>query len=84
MKLQDFLKSKPTDQEKTEHILLLSWAWCDHEDKSTEFMLQYMTDMAEIDYDEVVDFITADDAEEKKSKFYETYPTWVKDLEEMA
>ncbi|MDD5649113.1 MAG: hypothetical protein PHF86_01660 [Candidatus Nanoarchaeia archaeon] len=38
-------------------ILLDAWAWCDKENKSTEYMLQYMADVSGVDYDEVVDFV---------------------------
>ena len=38
-------------------ILFDAWDWCDEEDKSTEFMLSYMADMAGIDYDTVVDVV---------------------------
>lgn len=39
-----------------------AWNYCDNKDKSTEFMLQYMQDLAKIDLDEVLLFI------EKESK----------------
>jgi hypothetical protein len=38
--------------------LVDAWNYCDEEDKSTEFMLQYMSDVAGIDYDIVVEFVT--------------------------
>lgn len=48
---------------KQKELLLEAWQYCDDEDKSTEFMLQYMSDVAEVDFDEVVDFVreTTDD-----------------------
>ena len=33
--------------------------WCDENDKSTEFMLQYISDVANVDYDEVIDFLVS-------------------------
>lgn len=38
-------------------ILIMAWNWCDQEDKSTEFMLTYMSDTAEVDYGDVVEFV---------------------------
>lgn len=32
--------------------------WCDENEKSTEFMIQYICDVAEMDYDEVIEFLT--------------------------
>ena len=31
--------------------------WCDENEKSTEFMIQYICDVAEMDYDEVIEFL---------------------------
>ncbi len=31
--------------------------WCDTEDKSTEFMIQYMQDYARVNFDEVMNFL---------------------------
>lgn len=82
MKLQDVDPSKMTEKEKDDHIMLVAWAWCDAEDKSTEFMFAYMSDLMELDYDEVVDrFIQLTD--KQRSEFYAKFPTWYKDLEEM-
>ena len=39
------------------HKLFEAWAYCDHFDKSTEFMLQYMQDKAEIDLDTSLQFL---------------------------
>ena len=38
-------------------MLVTAWNWCDEEDKSTEFMFAYMSDMGNVGYDEVVDFV---------------------------
>ena len=46
-----------TELEKT--MLIRAWNWCDEEDKSTEFMLQYMSDTAQVDYDVVVEFVVS-------------------------
>jgi hypothetical protein len=82
MKLQDLEGQDLTEYEANKHILLLAWAWCDHADKSTEFMLQYMADLTELDYDEVVDFI-ASISEEERQDWYEKFPTWLTDMQEI-
>jgi hypothetical protein len=35
--------------------------WCDENDKSTEFMIQYMQDTCRVDYDCVIRFLTMED-----------------------
>lgn len=50
--------------------LLDAWAYCDEEDKSTEFMLQYMSDMANVDYDDVVTWITSKAAAKARKEYY--------------
>ena len=42
----------------TKEKLFEAWAYCDENDKSTEFMLQYMQDYAGVDIDCVSNFIT--------------------------
>lgn len=42
---------------KTKDLLFKSWAYCDKHDKSTEFMLQYMQDVAKVDLDCVLGFL---------------------------
>ena len=37
--------------------LIHAWNYCDGEDKSTEFTLQYMADLAGVDYSTAVDFM---------------------------
>ena len=44
------------NKQQTE-LLLDAWDYCDEEDKSTEFMLQYMSDFANVDYDAVVEWL---------------------------
>lgn len=41
----------------TKNNLLEAWQYCDDNDKSTEFMLEYMQDMANVDLDCVINFI---------------------------
>lgn len=49
----------------TETALYLAWQYCDDEDKSTEFMFQYMRDMSGMSYDKVVDFVITKGGEER-------------------
>jgi hypothetical protein len=49
---------------KTKKLLLTAWQYCNDTDKSTEFMLQYMQDFANVDLDTVIEFIESiEDAE---------------------
>jgi hypothetical protein len=38
-----------------------AWKYCDIEDKSTEFMLEYMQDVANVDLDCVISFLQKHD-----------------------
>lgn len=40
-----------------EEMLREAQAWCDAEDKSTEFMIQYMQDYAKVSFDTVMNFL---------------------------
>lgn len=42
---------------ETKAKLFEAWQYCDDSDKSTEFMLQYMQDVAGVDLDCVINFI---------------------------
>ena len=42
---------------ETKNKLLAAWQYCDDHDKSTEFMLQYMQDVAKVDLDCVISFL---------------------------
>lgn len=44
-------------KKETKIKLLTAWQWCDDQDKSTEFMLQYMQDVAKVDLDCVINFL---------------------------
>lgn len=43
---------------ETRRKLLEAWQYCDDNDKSTEFMLQYMQDAANVDLDCVISFLS--------------------------
>jgi hypothetical protein len=54
----------------TKEKLFQAWAWCDEEDKSTEFMFQFMADSAGVSYDTAVTFV-CDTTEEERNDWYE-------------
>ena len=41
----------------TKQVLLDAWKYCNENEKSTEFMLQYMQDVANVDLDCVISFL---------------------------
>lgn len=45
-------------KEKTKALLREAKLYCDENDKSTEFMLQYMQDIANVDLDCVLNYLT--------------------------
>lgn len=51
-------------------LILEAWAYCDEEDKSTEFMLAYMSDVSGVDYEEVVDYIVSQKADKDRENYY--------------
>jgi hypothetical protein len=55
-----------TPTQKT--LILDAWDYCDEHDKSTEFMLQYMSDISGVDYDEVVDYIASEQSNIDREK----------------
>lgn len=60
----------------TRNKLFAAWAWCDHYDKSTEFMLSFMADEAGVEYDRAVNFII-DTPEEQRNQWYKDNPNWL-------
>ena len=52
---------------KTKEMLFAAWAYCDEEDKSTEFMFQFMADSAGVDYDRAVQFVIETTEEERQA-----------------
>lgn len=50
---------------KTKTALITAWNWCDIQDKSTEFMFVYMSEVSGIDYDNVVEFVLEYERTEK-------------------
>jgi len=51
-------------------MILQAWAWCDAEDKSTEFMLAYLSDISGVDYEEVTDYLCSEEAEKDREAYY--------------
>ena len=45
-------------KESTKFMLKDAQEWCNNEDKSTEFMLQFMQDQANVDLDCVIRYLT--------------------------
>ncbi len=64
---------------KTKHKLYIAWAYADHLDKSTEWMFQYMSDYAGVEYDVAVDFVVAS-ISEKRSQWYKENPEWLNEM----
>lgn len=60
---------------ETRNKLFEAWAYCDEEDKSTEFMIQYMQDIAEVDLDCVLNFI--DRKSDLRQQWYKENPDWI-------
>ena len=50
---------------ETKSKLFEAWQYCDDNDKSTEFMLQYMQDFAGVDLDCVINFLQKTKDEER-------------------
>lgn len=48
-------------------LLLDSWSYCDAHDKSTEFMLTYMQDVANVNLDYVLNFIEKTTIEDRQA-----------------
>ena len=65
-------------KQKTKNKLYAAWAWCDHNDKSTEFMLQFISDESGIEYDKAVDFIYSNETDYKKrEQWYKDNSDWL-------
>lgn len=54
---------------ETRNKLFEAWALCDEDDKSTEFMIEYMQDFAGVDFDCVINFITTT-TEKERDEWY--------------
>lgn len=63
-------RTRVTMKVLTKNALFEAWAFCDEQDKSTAFMLQYMADHAGVEYDVAVDFVV-NTTEEERKKWYD-------------
>ena len=54
---------------KQKQLLLDAWNWCDQHDKSTEFTLQYCSDVSGVDYDRVVAYICSEEADKDREAY---------------
>lgn len=59
-------------------LLFMAWAYADHLDKSTEWMFQYMSDFAKVDYDEAVNHMI-NSTQEKREAWYHENPNWLEE-----
>lgn len=48
-----------------------AWDMCDNLDKSTEYMLQYMSDVSGLDYDEVVEYLATEQSDIDRQAYYD-------------
>ena len=62
--------------------MFIGWAYADHLDKSTEWMFAYMTDFAQVDYDQAVTFIVSTTEIERK-EWYKKNPQWLEQMQEI-
>jgi len=51
---------------ETKNKLLAAWQYCDDNEKSTEFMLEYIQDVAGVDLDCVINFIQKTTDEDRR------------------
>lgn len=56
-------------KQKTIELLKMAQDYCDDNDKSTEFMLAYMQDVAGVDLDTVLIFLEKQSIEETKRSY---------------
>ncbi len=56
-------------KQATKDKLFEAWAYCDEHDKSTEYMLQYMQDYANVSHDTVMNFLMKT-TEEERDQWY--------------
>lgn len=64
--------------EEQMYKLFRAWAYCDYVDKSTEFMLEYMQDTAEVDLDTVLQFL--EEQSPNRKQWYDENPNWLEEF----
>ena len=67
-------------KQKTRNKLFAAWAWCDHNDKSTEFMFVFMADEASVNHDCVTSFVL-NKTDDQRAQWYKDNSAWLWDWE---
>lgn len=60
--------------EKLFEVLFNAWDWCDENDKSTEFTIQYMADISESEPEDIAEFMADPEVNLLRSKRHLTNP----------
>lgn len=64
-------------KQATKDKLYIAWQYCDDEDKSTEFMIEYMKDAANVSHDTVMNFI-CNHGDEQRTRWIKTHQDLLK------
>lgn len=59
-------------------MLINTWIWCDNEDKSTEFMFQYMADTCNVSEDRAIEFVMDYTRTEEDFRIYNRKETYTR------
>jgi hypothetical protein len=62
-------------KESTEKMLEIAQEYCDQEDKSTEFMIAYMADFADVDEETVIEYLAAQAEDPSHDELYPPKPS---------
>lgn len=65
---------------ETKDKLMMAWQWCNENDKSTEFMIEFMKDCARVSHDCVINFISKTTDNERDEWFKEHLKKKYKEL----
>lgn len=65
-------------KQETKNKLFAAWAWCDNEDKSTEFMFNFMSDEAGVSEERAIDFVM-ETFNIERERWYKDNSNWLKD-----
>jgi len=68
MSISLLLFKTETMKQETKNKLFEAWTYCNEHDKSTEFMLEYMQDFANVDLDCVIAFLK--NSEKQRKEWY--------------
>lgn len=81
-KLQAVLDETLRDKTDKSHLLFMAWAFADHLDKSTEWMFAYMSDFAQVEYEEAVEFVIVTPPDSRDA-WYQCNPDWLNEMTEI-